>query len=141
MKGIYCLQLKCSKKYTIEIGKLGTFQFEPGYYHYIGSAMNSLEKRTARYFSKIDNHHWHIDHLLKKAIPVTIVKIKTEKRLECKFNNVFQEYFNTTAPIKKFGSSDCNCFSHLHFTKNNILPFMVKEAVYEKLDSDLCVCK
>ena len=65
MKGTYCLIINVKKDVKIKIGKvLGEIEFKKGCYLYVGSAMNSLEKRVQRHLSKDKKKHWHIDYLL-----------------------------------------------------------------------------
>jgi len=80
-KGTYILVVKLEKDKQIQVGKLGDFLFEKGYYCYVGSAMNGLEQRIGRHQSKNKKLHQIADG----------------------------------TPVKKFGSSDCNCQSHLFY--------------------------
>jgi len=52
MNGIYCLVIEIPKNMSIIVGKLGKIKFEKGYYTYVGSAQNNLEKRIERHFRK-----------------------------------------------------------------------------------------
>jgi len=51
-RGSYLLVLKIEKEKLIEIGRLGKFWFQKGYYIYVGSAMNSLRARIERHRQK-----------------------------------------------------------------------------------------
>lgn len=111
MKGAYILILKNNKKRKIRIGKLGKFLFEKGFYLYVGSGMNNLEKRIQRHFSKNKKLRWHIDYLTTKMEIVNAIKIPSNKKIEC---DVAKKVGKIAKPfIKKFGASDCNCYSHL----------------------------
>lgn len=117
MKGTYCLIINLKEKATIKIGSLGKIDFDKGAYIYIGSAMNSLNARIKRHLSDDKKLHWHIDYLLKdknSEIVDVIFTISTNK-LECKLS----EFINKKSDnkIDKFGSSDCNCESHLYYFK------------------------
>lgn len=48
----YCLLIELKSAQKIKVGKLGVFEFPQGYYIYTGSAMNNLNARIARHFSK-----------------------------------------------------------------------------------------
>ena len=115
--GIYNLIIKLSKKTEIKIGRLGTFVFPKGFYVYTGSAQNGLEKRINRHLSSNKKFHWHIDYLLSHAKVIKVVRYVGSKD-ECKLNNVTWQSFGATQIVKKFGSSDCNCVTHLYYFKN-----------------------
>jgi sugar fermentation stimulation protein A len=119
-KGVYCIiiYLPCSKK--IRIGKLGSIKFPRGYYCYIGSALNNLKKRIQRHLSKNKKFHWHIDYFLKHSKIIDIKTIETQKKIECELSKDVAALSKKTI-VKKFGSSDCNCRTHLHFFKENPL--------------------
>ena len=65
MKGTYCLIIELKKSIKTKIGALGKIEFMPGYYVYVGSAMNSIESRVKRHLADDKKLHWHIDYLLK----------------------------------------------------------------------------
>jgi Uri superfamily endonuclease len=112
--GLYNLIIKLSKKKQIEIGRLGTFVFPKGFYVYTGSAQNDLEKRINRHLSSNKKFHWHIDYLLSHAKVIKVVRYIGRKD-ECKLNNVTGQITGAVQIVKKFGSSDCNCVTHLYY--------------------------
>lgn len=115
MKGCYILILRVGNTQTLRIGKRGEILFQKGFYAYVGSAMNSLEGRIRRHLSKKKRRHWHIDYLLEKGKIVEIY-IKTSKaREECAVANQLSKFFRY---IPYFGSTDCNCISHLFYSEN-----------------------
>jgi len=116
--GIYNLIIKLSKDKEIRIGRLGTFVFPEGFYVYTGSAQNGLEKRINRHLSIIKKFHWHIDYLLSCAKIIDILRYIGSRKDECKLNCVIGKVAGATAVVKKFGSSDCNCITHLYYFKN-----------------------
>jgi Uri superfamily endonuclease len=120
--GVYSLLIELKKNQKIKIGNLGKFEFPKGFYIYTGSAMNSLEKRIDRHLRKNKKKFWHIDYLLsnKNAQVISILKIKTKERIECKLNKEIFKNLKGKILIKKFGSSDCNCKSHLIYLGNKI---------------------
>ena len=112
MKGIYCLVINVKKIIELKIGALGKIKFKKGMYVYVGSAQNNLKKRIQRHLSKNKKLRWHIDYLLKNKnvkIEKTVYK-KACKEEECKTAYLFSKFDRL---IKNFGSSDCNCHSHL----------------------------
>ena len=114
MKGSYILLIKLKENKTIKVGKLGKLFFKKGFYVYIGSAMNNLDKRINRHISKDKKFHWHIDYFLQNAeILEAYFKENTIKE-ECKLANMFKEKLEE---IPGFGCSDCKCTSHLFYWK------------------------
>ena len=120
--GVYSLLIELKKNQKIRIGNLGKFKFPKGFYIYTGSAMNNLEKRIDRHLRKNKKKFWHVDYLLsnKNAQVISILKIKTRQRIECKLNETILRNLNGKILVKKFGSSDCNCKSHLIYLGNKI---------------------
>jgi Uri superfamily endonuclease len=81
---------------------------------YTGSAQNGLEKRINRHLSSEKKLHWHIDYLLCYAKVIKVVRYVGRKD-ECKLNSVTGKSAGATQIVKKFGSSDCNCVTHLYY--------------------------
>jgi len=92
--------------------------FPRGYYCYVGSAMNNLEKRINRHMSEKKRFHWHIDWFLEYANIVDVKRIESDKRLECFLSRDIASLSDGVI-MKGLGSSGCSCETHLHFfTKN-----------------------
>lgn len=108
----YQLTLHVKQDSTIQIGKLGTFQFPAGYYVYTGSAKRNLEARIQRHLSKTKTLKWHIDYLLN-APRVEITHVTRYTAPECEVN---QQGLGTVL-IPHFGATDCRagCDSHLKY--------------------------
>jgi Uri superfamily endonuclease len=106
----------------IKVGKLGVFEFPHGYYVYIGSALNNLEARIARHFSKRKKKHWHIDYLLANA---EIIDFFISQKKECELNSKVFEIPGAMIPVEKFGSADCSCKSHLAYFKENPVKYLI----------------
>ena len=120
-KGTYCLCISVDKNTVIKIGALGFLRFPKGSYIYVGSALNGLKARIRRHintsYNMSENIRWHIDYLLKEP-EVSIQSIyvmSSDFKMECSVANAIQK---RSEPVKRFGSSDCECKSHL---------FMVEE--------------
>ena len=103
MKGTYTLLIELNKPVDIPIGKLGNYHFEAGYYAYIGSALNNLEKRVERHSNAEKKLHWHTDYLLNHAKVQQVIYGETDKKLEC---SIAKELIKTLEPIPGFGCSD-----------------------------------
>ncbi len=112
LKGTYCLIIHVSRDVTLQIGKLGSFDFVEGYYVYVGSALNSLESRLKRHLSEDKKLFWHVDYLLA-SLNVELVEIVfavDNGKWECA---IASEVGLEGVEIKGFGCSDCKCSSHL----------------------------
>jgi Uri superfamily endonuclease len=118
--GVYSLLIELKKNQKIRIGNLGKFEFPKGLYVYTGSALNGLKARIERHLKKKKKNFWHIDYLLSRrdAQIISILEIKTKQRIECKLNETILKNLNGEVLVKKFGSSDCNCKSHLVYLGN-----------------------
>lgn len=127
-KGAYVLLVQLNKPNVVKIGKLGEFQFDSGYYAYVGSAMNSLDGRLKRYFQKSPHKiHWHIDYFMQAAEPFGAYYCESDERLECRIAEVMASRYALAA--KGFGSSDCKCPGHLFFLGEQ-LPKNIKRSKF-----------
>lgn len=115
--GVYILVIYMDRPELISIGMLGERHFHPGYYIYVGKAKKGLFKRIKRHKNRSKKMKWHIDYFLSKAKVIKDLPIITERDIEC----VLAERLSRISDgiISKFGSSDCQCFSHLFYFKEN----------------------
>jgi Uri superfamily endonuclease len=114
-KGSYVLVIRMDEDKDITIGKKGPAHFPGGFYCYVGSAMNNLEKRICRHMSDRKKNHWHIDWLLDHARITDVKSVESDRKIECDLNRDVAGIADDT-PVKGFGSSDCrDCKAHLHF--------------------------
>jgi len=112
VKGSYVLLIALPEQQTISVGSLKAICFPGGCYAYVGSAMGGFESRLSRHLQGNKRPHWHIDYLLPKASITGIILCETEHRVECAIAQALKGQFDS---IPGFGSSDCNCPSHLFF--------------------------
>ncbi len=109
----YVLLIEILKGLNVYVGRLKDVHFEKGFYLYVGSAKRGLKARIERHLSRKKNIFWHIDYLLSS----NQAKIKNiwinGKPKECQIARRLQRKGYDF--INKFGSSDCNCHSHLFF--------------------------
>ncbi len=115
MKGSYVLLLRLATEAEIEIGRLGTFRFAPGYYVYCGSALGGLEARIARHQRYEKKLHWHIDYFRQQAEWSGVWAVECDQPLECKLASLLLSSGIASIPAPGFGSSDCRCQSHFLF--------------------------
>ena len=115
ISGIYILQITLETNKHINFGRDHNYYFQEGSYMYVGSALNGLDARIRRHLSQDKKMHWHIDYLLRHTKIQRIYIKKTTKNEECLYAQKFAQEFTV---IPGFGASDCNCISHLFYTKN-----------------------
>jgi len=119
-KGCYLLVLFLEREKELQIGKLGKFTFKRGFYCYTGSALNNLQARIDRHLKKSKKLHWHIDYLLSEGEVIRVIAVEITEKIECRLNQSVAKIADAV-PVRKFGSSDCSCFSHLHYFEQNPL--------------------
>lgn len=115
MKGTYALVIDVIEKSKVQIGALGRTKFDEGSYAYIGSALNGLESRVNRHLGRDKKNHWHIDYLLQQFEVEQVIFGECKERKECEIAKKMSKNFRS---VEKFGSSDCDCGSHLFHSKD-----------------------
>ncbi len=110
LKGSYLIIIKLEDNTKLKVGKLGKIDFKKGYYVYVGSAMNGLEKRIQRHLRTQKKIHWHIDYFLSQVKIINVFFKLSNNKQECKIAKSLGE--NLSA-ISGFGCSDCKCKAHL----------------------------
>lgn len=116
-RGDYLMVLYTDKNLNLEIGSKGNIYFPKGYYIYVGSAKLNLAKRMERHKRKRKKMHWHLDYLRGHCEMIASLLIRTASDLECPLARAIDRIAEWH--VKNFGSSDCNCESHLFGMKNN----------------------
>jgi sugar fermentation stimulation protein A len=118
-RGSYLLLLSLEKERSIQVGHLKKVRFSKGYYIYVGSAMGNLSARMARHGRKHKRPHWHIDYLTEEADSIIPVPVRSSQRLECDIAKALSAVMHD-GPAG-FGSSDCQCLTHLFWSQQNPL--------------------
>ena len=96
---------------TIDMDGLGKVAFRRGFYIYVGSANENLQKRLARHARRRKTLEWHIDHLRDLTPAPVALPIRSSLRQECDVARAFAGLFQP-GPVG-FGASDCSCDTHL----------------------------
>ena len=128
--------IKLQADEVLTVGSLGVSHFSAGYYAYVGSALGGFKSRLNRHLrkDKIPKWHidyllphetlnWHIDNRLQKAAIESIIICETEERVECAIAQALHRKFDS---IPRFGSSDCECPSHLFFAAESMESELMK---------------
>ena len=107
--------IELARRRQLRIGKLGSIEFQPGFYAYVGSAMGGLTARIARHLrpNVRKRLHWHIDYFLAAGNVREVFSKTGSMREECSTAHKLEEAF---IGIKGFGCSDCHCRSHLFYS-------------------------
>jgi len=133
-RGSYILILHLSGGRKIAVGGLGERTFQKGYYLYVGSAMKNLTQRIERHKRRRKNLFWHIDYLREEASFVAVLPVRSSERLECAIADALGNISDWT--MAGFGSSDCDCESHLFAMEKNPLlrPEFIKLLQHFRID-------
>jgi sugar fermentation stimulation protein A len=108
---VYVAVYRMGRPAWIEVGRLGRFRFERGWWLYVGSAQRAMDARLARHARPDKPMRWHVDYLSVRATMVGAIVIDAGKDRECRLAGELAGRYE--APIAGFGSSDCSCRSHL----------------------------
>ena len=118
-KGGYILVIRLDSSKMIEVGSLGRLDFPSGYYIYAGSSLSSLSARVRRHLRKKKRSFWHIDYLTSHSSYIKAFPIRSLEKIECDMAENLSKYYRGL--FKGFGSSDCNCDTHLFFSETDPL--------------------
>lgn len=131
--GAYIIILDLKKNVSLEIGELGKVRFRKGYYLYVGSAKKGLSKRIERHKRRRKKVFWHIDYLRESASFYKALPIRTRYDLECEIAERLKTIADWSIPY--FGSSDCNCKSHLFGMKKDPIrsPRFIEMLIYYRI--------
>jgi Uri superfamily endonuclease len=115
--GTYALLCYSHRAELVPIGRLGRLQLRRGYFVYVGSALGpgGLRARLTHHLRPARKPHWHIDYLRAQTRLDRIWLIPGCDRREHQWAEVLKSNLNGTVPLPGFGSSDCDCESHLFF--------------------------
>ena len=115
--GTYALMLDSAHEQSIEIGKLGKMSVRKGCYVYVGSAFGSggIFARIKHHCRISESYHWHIDYLRPAVVTTEVWYSYDPVKREHEWAGIFMEVHGVKLPLKGFGSTDCNCESHLFF--------------------------
>ena len=110
--GIYIAIFQLPRTRGITVGKLGRFVFARGLYFYVGTAQRGLSARLDRHARKLKPLRWHIDYLAQYAHMLGAIVVAGPRELECRLAGRLAGR-GCSAPVPRFGASDCKCNAHL----------------------------
>ncbi|WP_137743132.1 GIY-YIG nuclease family protein [Robertmurraya siralis] len=115
---LYSIHLHISDEIKVEVGKLGSILFKKGEYIYVGSAKRNIIARINRHIKEEKVQKWHFDYLRPHGIITKIITYETSIG-ECQLAEKLRKESGGCWPVKKFGSTDCKCPSHLIFVASS----------------------
>jgi sugar fermentation stimulation protein A len=132
--GSYFMLLHLPREVTTTVGSLGTRTFAAGHYLYVGTAGRGLGRRMERHQRKRTAVHWHIDSLKGHADRCTAIPIRSSSPLEHELAAAVGKIADGC--VASFGSSDCECTSHLFYFTDLPLrrPAFIDLLLYFRID-------
>ncbi|MCW8860239.1 MAG: GIY-YIG nuclease family protein [Deltaproteobacteria bacterium] len=127
-RGSYLLWMYLARGQEMGIGGLGLHEFRRGWYAYCGSAFGpgGLRARLNHHLKEAQRPHWHIDYL-KEAAEIRAVWICRGVNSEHDWSRRLLTLAAAQIPLSGFGSSDCNCRSHLVYLPRRPASRIVQE--------------
>ncbi|MCU0287674.1 MAG: DNA/RNA nuclease SfsA [Acidobacteria bacterium] len=117
-KGSYILVFFNEKPFKKIIGSLGQREFKKGYYVYVGSALQGLEKRIKRHLRQTKKIRWHLDYISPQCMKVKkIYPILRSDRIEVELARKMMEICDEFVP--GFGASDSTMDSHFFYFRES----------------------
>jgi sugar fermentation stimulation protein A len=113
-KGSYLLIFYNDQPFKKNIGSVGEREFKQGYYVYVGSAMQALDKRIKRHLRKSKKVRWHLDYIspgymkIEKVYPIRR-QDRVEEALARGLLEICDDY------VMGFGASDSELPSHFFY--------------------------
>ena len=124
--GIYALIMSLHESRRIRIGKFGKFDFDPGWYVYVGSAhgQGGLKRRTDHHL-RCDKRrkHWHVDYIRPFATIGEIWFSLVPASWEHDWVWTMMRMHGATVPVARFGARDCKRGCEAHFFQLRNRPF------------------
>lgn len=108
--GTYVVVFRLDGDAAITVGALGTFDFPPGIYAYVGSAFGAggVRGRTGRHRTPIkERPRWNIDHFTPHATAIELWWTHDPIRRECSWSGVLAGTPGLGCPAPEFGARDC----------------------------------
>ncbi len=113
-KGSYLLIFYNDQPFKKNIGSLGERAFKKGYYVYVGSAMQALDKRIKRHLRKSKKVRWHLDYISPGYMKMEkVYPIRRQDRIEESLARCLLEICDDY--VMDFGASDSGLPSHFFY--------------------------
>lgn len=96
-------------------GCKGPMVVKRGYYAYIGSAFGGIPGRVSHHMNPNGGVKWNSDYLKPYTQPEGLWFTYDRERRECPWARIVANLPGAEQPCEKFGSNDCDCYTHLYF--------------------------
>ena len=125
--GSYLLLLECEQAKRLKVGRLGDLTTAKCFSLYTGSAFGpgGIHARIRHHSGIAGRPHWHIDYL-RAVSRFAAAWCCYHERLEHQWAQALQNQQEMEAPLRGFGSSDCDCQAHLFFSKTRPTPALLE---------------
>jgi Uri superfamily endonuclease len=113
--GTYAVLLSPSHHGPVPIGRLGILMLGTGVFIYVGSALGpgGIASRCRHHHRIATRPHWHLDYLRPHCEIIGYWIAYGTERLEHTWAHALGRLPGVRRPISGFGSSDCDCPTHL----------------------------
>ena len=112
-KRTYAVILELTSERSLQVGRLGTCSFPPGFYLFAGSARRGLGPRLRSHLLRKKPLRWHVDYLRQEARVREVWWSEADAVSECHWYRAALHLPGAREVVKGSGSSDCRCSSHL----------------------------
>lgn len=131
--------LKSEQSKNIQIGRLAQLNLQKGYYLYIGSALGpgGVLSRLKHHHRISKKPHWHLDYLRAETKFYAAYALFSPQRKECEWAELMAKSEVVIEPLKGFGSSDCQCDTHLFYFSSSVKMARVIQGVEGILKVDV----
>ena len=119
--GTYTLLLSSATDAVIQVGRLGNLRLQPPAAH---SGREEFVLASLITSAPAKRPHWHIDYLRKRTKLKGAWVCYDEKSWEHRWARRFSLMPGASMPMPLFGSSDCDCESHLFFPEGKMTKWM-----------------
>ncbi|HZW05100.1 MAG TPA: GIY-YIG nuclease family protein [Anaerolineaceae bacterium] len=124
--GSYALTGIIFEPARVSVGRLGIFDFLPGLYVYLGSALGTggLRARLCHHARRAENPRWHFDYLRPCLTLAGGWLSLAPQRMECAWSRAISGIPGVLAPAPGFGARDCEagCPAHLFRLPETVKP-------------------
>ncbi len=108
--GSYIVVFRLVADATVAVGALGTFDFPPGHYAYVGSAFGpgGVRARTGRHRTPVkEKMRWNVDFLTPHVTAIALWWTHDTARRECLWSAALAATPGIDCPAPEFGARDC----------------------------------
>lgn len=144
--GCYVLVLYLPEPTAVVFDRKGTsFDFETGWYVYVGSALGGLQTRLKRHHRTrrdAKKMHWNVDYFREYAeLHEVWYSFSEDSEPEHSWAHQFHSMAACSVPVAKFGASDCKsgCIAHFFQCASRPIAPMLRSGTEQSRSFRVCV--